>query len=53
MCAGLGCSNSISQGIARLKVNRAEFDQQAIMLMETNVVYKQAENLPAFKTVGP
>jgi hypothetical protein len=33
------------KGIAKLKVNRAEFDQQAAALRETNVVYKNADSL--------
>ena len=33
----------IVQGIARFKVNRAEFDQQAEALRKSNVVYKEAE----------
>ena len=33
----------IVQGIARFKVNKAEFDQQAEALRKSNVVYKEAE----------
>ena len=33
----------IVRGIARFKVNRAEFDQQAQALRKSNVVYKEAE----------
>ena len=33
------------KGIAKLKVNRAEFDAQARALRETNVIYKEADYL--------
>ena len=38
-------AQKVVKGIAKLRVNRAEFDRQAAALRETNVVYKQADYL--------
>ena len=38
-------AQKVVRGIAKLKIDRAEFDAQAAALRETNVVYKDADDL--------
>jgi len=38
-------ARTVVKGIAKLKIDKAEFDEQAAALRQTNVVYKNTEDL--------